>query len=255
MGAVIPTGGENGGGGDSGSVGSGSNEAGGSSDGPTVSRSGSLLYDLYAVLLHTGSLEKGHYFALIKDVADGSWYRFDDEKVTLLGDEELDRELRKAYGGRGSTSAYMLLYRELPLGTTVEGDTAHVPPDAQATPARSTEPAERAEEVSPSDGMAAPLRPYGGQHPATTRGSPRLRCVSERIRPTELARGSVRHSVAPWRSGIDEVCRGLGLATSARSTFAGARSKFECVQHRCGGHVEGRAQAWTSVAPQSVIVY
>lgn len=158
VGAVIPTGGENGGGGDSGSVGSGSNEAGGSSDGPTVSRSGSLLYDLYAVLLHTGSLEKGHYFALIKDVADGSWYRFDDEKVTLLGDEELDRELRKAYGGRGSTSAYMLLYRELPLGTTVEGDTAHVPPDAQATPARSTEPAEQADggKYPPSDGMAAP---------------------------------------------------------------------------------------------------
>lgn len=27
----------------------------------------------------------------------------------------LDRELRKAYGGRGSTSAYMLLYREVRL--------------------------------------------------------------------------------------------------------------------------------------------
>ena len=89
----------------------------GEGDGPcAIVRSGSLLYDLYAVLLHAGQLEKGHYFALIKDVEDGSWYRFDDEKVTLLTPEQLDRELRKAYGGRGSTSAYMLLYREVAAG-------------------------------------------------------------------------------------------------------------------------------------------
>jgi len=75
----------------------------------------SLLYDLYAVLMHSGSLEKGHYIALAKDVTDESWYRFDDEKVTRLNEEELGRELRKAYGGRGSTSAYMLFYRERPL--------------------------------------------------------------------------------------------------------------------------------------------
>ena len=57
----------------------------------------SLRYGLYAVLLHTGSLEKGHYFALIRDVADGAWYRFDDERVTPLTNDELERELTKAY--------------------------------------------------------------------------------------------------------------------------------------------------------------
>ena len=40
-------------------------------------RVSSLLYELYAVLLHSDSLEKGHYFALIRDVDDGCWYRFD----------------------------------------------------------------------------------------------------------------------------------------------------------------------------------
>ena len=81
--------------------------------GEVSSASSSLLYDLYAVLLHAGTLEKGHYFALIKDVADGQWYRFDDERVTLLSEEDLERELRKAYGGRDtSISAYMLLYRQ-----------------------------------------------------------------------------------------------------------------------------------------------
>ena len=88
---------------------------------------GSLLYDLYAVLLHTGSLEKGHYFALIKDVEDGAWYRFDDERVTLLSEAQLERELRKAYGGRGSTSAYMLLYKEM--------DVTELPAPERAAPA------------------------------------------------------------------------------------------------------------------------
>jgi len=32
-----------------------------------------------------------------------------------LSEEVLRRELRKAYGGRGSTSAYMLFYREKPI--------------------------------------------------------------------------------------------------------------------------------------------
>ena len=77
-------------------------------------RLGSLQYDLYAVLLYMGSLEKGHYFALIKDVEDGAWHKFDDERVTRLEDAQFEAELKRAYGGKGSTSAYMLLYREVP---------------------------------------------------------------------------------------------------------------------------------------------
>lgn len=127
--AMLPTGGE--GGGDEGATRSGPPSRGreateGDAANTTtlqydgIPRSDSLLYDLYAVLLHSGSLEKGHYFALIQDVADGSWYRFDDEKVTHLTSEQLERELKKAYGGRGSTSAYMLFYREMPTGGQVE---------------------------------------------------------------------------------------------------------------------------------------
>ena len=113
-----PTGGGEGSGGSSGNEGDGGSGNSNSSE-PKIDeivREGSLQYDLYAVLLHAGSLEKGHYFALIKDVADGSWYRFDDERVTHLSPEQLSRELKKAYGGRGSTSAYMLLYREVGIG-------------------------------------------------------------------------------------------------------------------------------------------
>ena len=114
-----PTGGGEGSGGGSGNEGDGGSGNSNTSSEPKIDeivREGSLQYDLYAVLLHAGSLEKGHYFALIKDVADGSWYRFDDERVTHLSPEQLSRELKKAYGGRGSTSAYMLLYREVGIG-------------------------------------------------------------------------------------------------------------------------------------------
>ncbi|XP_045920881.1 ubiquitin carboxyl-terminal hydrolase 4-like isoform X2 [Micropterus dolomieu] len=39
-------------------------------------------YELYAVVDHLGDLRSGHYTATIKD--DDSWYRFNDDKVTLL---------------------------------------------------------------------------------------------------------------------------------------------------------------------------
>ena len=133
---VVPTGGQGGGGSEGGSGGgSGADTPSAEGDGQlpcAILRSGSLLYDLYAVLLHAGQLEKGHYFALIKDVEDGSWYRFDDEKVTLLTPEQLDRELRKAYGGRGSTSAYMLLYREIAASAAESDGCAEGGPSAHA---------------------------------------------------------------------------------------------------------------------------
>ena len=64
----------------------------------------------------------------------GGRYRFDDERVSPLTTEQLERELRKAYGGRGSTSAYMLLYRERGDGSTPRPApaAAGVPPSPQA---------------------------------------------------------------------------------------------------------------------------
>ena len=63
-----------------------------------ASEESSLMYSLYAVLLHKGTLEKGHYFALIRDVEQNVWHRFDDDRVTRLDAEQLRRELRRAYG-------------------------------------------------------------------------------------------------------------------------------------------------------------
>lgn len=39
-------------------------------------------YILHGVLVHSGDIDGGHYFALLKPEKDGKWYRFDDDRVT-----------------------------------------------------------------------------------------------------------------------------------------------------------------------------
>ncbi|KAL3478386.1 hypothetical protein BJX99DRAFT_224406 [Aspergillus californicus] len=91
-------------------------------------KSESWIYELHGVLVHSGDLNAGHYFAFLKPTKDGFWYRFDDDRVTRATDKEV---LEENYGGeyelpngvtgvrqpytRGlstkrSTNAYMLVY-------------------------------------------------------------------------------------------------------------------------------------------------
>ncbi|KAL4753186.1 hypothetical protein BDW72DRAFT_169487 [Aspergillus terricola var. indicus] len=88
----------------------------------------SWVYQLHGVLVHSGDLNAGHYFAFLKPTKDGFWYRFDDDRVTRATEKEV---LEENYGGeyelpngavgvrqpytRGlstkrSTNAYMLVY-------------------------------------------------------------------------------------------------------------------------------------------------
>lgn len=36
------------------------------------------IYDLFAVVLHTGTLNGGHYTAVAKNYVDKGWYEFND---------------------------------------------------------------------------------------------------------------------------------------------------------------------------------
>ncbi|KAG0307057.1 hypothetical protein BGZ98_001151 [Dissophora globulifera] len=86
-----------------------------------------FVYSLHGVLVHSGDLHSGHYFALLKPERDGNWYRFDDDRVTQVTLKEV---LDENYGGGESlenlanmplamrqlnrhkrfTNAYMLVY-------------------------------------------------------------------------------------------------------------------------------------------------
>ncbi|KAK3608441.1 hypothetical protein CHS0354_035441 [Potamilus streckersoni] len=83
--------------------------------------SGPYTYELFSIMIHSGSAAGGHYYAYIKCLSDGQWYSFNDQHVTKITYEDI----RKTYGGSGgsrgyysstyasSTNAYMLMYRKI----------------------------------------------------------------------------------------------------------------------------------------------
>lgn len=83
-------------------------------------------YQLHGVLVHSGDLNAGHYYAFLKPNKEGWWYKYDDDKVTKATKREV---LEENFGGPYRTpnghiralsqkktplmrpnSAYMLVY-------------------------------------------------------------------------------------------------------------------------------------------------
>lgn len=52
-------------------------------------KEGHLVYELYAVLVHSGSAGHGHYYSYIKSFEDQNWYCFNDERVSEVNVEEI----------------------------------------------------------------------------------------------------------------------------------------------------------------------
>ena len=91
----------------------------------SADRSKPWVYKLHGVLVHSGDLHGGHYFALIKPDRETRWLKFDDDRVTPVTDREV---LEENYGGESInglapisqrnqvramkrfTNAYMLVY-------------------------------------------------------------------------------------------------------------------------------------------------
>ena len=76
---------------------------------------GEWVYELYAVLIHSGSALGGHYYAYIKNMSTQKWYNFNDSSVTEV--DSFERTVRGAWGGaknnyNSGANAYMLMYRK-----------------------------------------------------------------------------------------------------------------------------------------------
>lgn len=80
---------------------------------------GPFVYDLFAIMIHSGSASGGHYYAYIRDFESGMWYSFNDTTVSPITQEDI----MKSFGGNStyknyyssfssSTNAYMLMYRQ-----------------------------------------------------------------------------------------------------------------------------------------------
>ncbi|KAI8877977.1 cysteine proteinase [Backusella circina FSU 941] len=77
-------------------------------------------YELHGVLVHSGDISSGHYFALLRPEKEDKWYRFDDDRVIpvtkkevfeeSIGDNEVKASRDSAQMIKRFTNAYMLVY-------------------------------------------------------------------------------------------------------------------------------------------------
>ena len=76
-----------------------------------ISRHRSNEYQLFSVLVHTGGMQGGHYFAYINPTGS-QWLKFDDDKVQKCTEKEATESQFGAneHSMRPSSNAYMLVY-------------------------------------------------------------------------------------------------------------------------------------------------
>ncbi|XP_038690437.1 ubiquitin carboxyl-terminal hydrolase 12-like isoform X5 [Tripterygium wilfordii] len=63
---------------------------------PEADRTVRNLYTLHSVLVHSGGVHGGHYYAYIRPTLSDQWFKFEDERVTK---EDVKRALEEQYGG------------------------------------------------------------------------------------------------------------------------------------------------------------
>jgi len=74
---------------------------------------GEVIYDLYAVVLHNGSLEEGHYYTHVKSIVDDAWYKVDGGVITKLVDLQSvqdDNAVMVFYRKRSDKDLYAMLF-------------------------------------------------------------------------------------------------------------------------------------------------
>ena len=73
----------------------------------------SAIYELTGVLVHSGSVSSGHYYAYLRTTAEDKWFQFNDSTVTI---EDEKSAIENNYGSDSHTmsgySAYYLIYSQ-----------------------------------------------------------------------------------------------------------------------------------------------
>ena len=91
---------------------------------------GEHVYELFSVMVHSGSALGGHYYAYIKCFESDRWHVFNDSTVREVNEEEL----KQTFGGtegkgwsNASASAYLLAYRKVSANNLMRVDDSAVP--------------------------------------------------------------------------------------------------------------------------------
>lgn len=81
---------------------------------------GPYIYELFSIMVHSGSAAGGHYYAYIKSFENGLWYSFNDQNVIQVSQNEIEKSFGGVMSSRithssfsSSTNAYMLMYRQV----------------------------------------------------------------------------------------------------------------------------------------------
>ena len=61
------------------------------------------VYDLYGIVQHLGSYNGGHYIAFTKNMLNNNWYRYDDDKVIKINNDDIEKYIM-------TPNTYMLFY-------------------------------------------------------------------------------------------------------------------------------------------------
>ncbi|XP_017301400.1 ubiquitin carboxyl-terminal hydrolase 47-like [Diaphorina citri] len=78
---------------------------------PSMNAKGPYVYELFSIMIHSGSASGGHYYAYIKNFSTDEWYCFNDQSVTRITDEDI----HKSYGGGPARGYYSGVYSSSPL--------------------------------------------------------------------------------------------------------------------------------------------
>lgn len=60
-----------------------------------IKNSGPYEYELFSIMIHSGSATGGHYYAYIKDFETGDWYCFNDQNVSSVNTILLNKKKNK----------------------------------------------------------------------------------------------------------------------------------------------------------------
>jgi len=77
-------------------------------------KNGENVYELYSIVIHSGTANGGHYFAYIKSFEDDCWYNFNDSDVTRISEKEIENIFgTKSSSSMSLSTGYVLLYRKI----------------------------------------------------------------------------------------------------------------------------------------------
>ncbi|GAA28411.2 ubiquitin carboxyl-terminal hydrolase 47 [Clonorchis sinensis] len=73
----------------------------------------SSVYELFSIMVHSGFINGGHYYAYIKSFTDNQWYCFNDKTVTRADRSDLEETFGSSQAYTSRANAYFLMYRRV----------------------------------------------------------------------------------------------------------------------------------------------